>query len=102
MPNLLPSITRTLVPLIVGWLIALGLRAGFDWDDYSDEMTTLITVAVTGLYYIVVRFLETNASSQFGWLLGLANPPRYVAPTAPVNVQKNEYDVYREGDDQLS
>lgn len=89
MPNLLPSITRTVVPVIVGWLIALALRAGFDFGDQSDELTSIFTVIVTGVYYTVVRLLETHGSAQFGWLLGLANPPAYSATKA---------DTYADGD----
>jgi len=76
--NFLPSVLRTVVPLIVGALITIGIKAGFNIDEAS--VTPAITALVTAIYYVVVRYLETHASSQFGWLLGLASQPVYVPP----------------------
>lgn len=69
------SIIRTVVPIVVGWVIAVGLKAGLHLD--ANAVTSVIYPLVAGVYYTVVRFLETRRSS-FGWLLGLAKPPVYL------------------------
>jgi len=73
-----PSIVRTVIPLIVGFLLTWALKAGFDLDD--DSVTNVVTVIVTGVYYALVRFLEVHVNPSLGWLLGLAKPPVYVSP----------------------
>lgn len=70
---MLTSIIRTFVPLIVGFLVTLGFFRNVD----QVSLNELITAAVSGVYYLVVRFLEHYVSSSFGWLLGSANAPTY-------------------------
>lgn len=76
--SFLPSVLRTFVPLIVGYFAAwpvaglLGLR--------EDQITALVTVVVTALYYALVRVLETYVEPNFGWLLGWAGRPVYPLP----------------------
>lgn len=80
------SLTRTVVPLIVGWLVALGL---LDWTGLDAAgLTGLVTAAVAAAYYAVARVLELYVRPRFGWLLGLAKAPvAYVKDTtAPVVV----------------
>lgn len=75
---MLPSLLRTAVPLIVGYFLAwpaaklLGLT--------EDQITSLVTVVISALYYLAVRLLE-RVAPQFGWLLGYASAPVYPAPT---------------------
>lgn len=80
--DLLGSLIRTLVPLVVGWLIGLAARRGLDVD--SADLTALVTGAVTALYYALARVLERYVSPRFGWLLGLPRQPVYVKPPAVV------------------
>jgi hypothetical protein len=77
--NLARSYVRTVVPVVVGLVVSLALRAGVDLNGWTPE----ITAAVTFLYYALARYLEEHVSGQFGWLLGSATPPHY-----PVHVAK--------------
>jgi hypothetical protein len=75
--SLLPSILRTLVPLIVGYFAAWPAAK---WLGLTDEqVTSLITAVITAAYYLLVRALE-QVAPQFGWLLGWAAPPEYEHP----------------------
>ena len=72
------SVVRTVVPLIVGWLISAG---AVKWTGLSeDDVTTAVTLAVTAVYYVVVRAAEEYVSPRFGWLLGVARKPAYTPP----------------------
>lgn len=79
---MLASILRTLVPLIVGWVLALPVvsAAGVTEDDATRAVQVLVTVA----YYLLARLAEEYVSPRFGWLLGLAKRPTYAnAKTIP-------------------
>lgn len=71
--SLLPSLIRTLVPLIVGHLLSIAFFA----DANVAGLTELVTLLVSGIYYLAVRVLEYYASKRFGWLLGWPNQPKY-------------------------
>ena len=75
--SLLPSIPRTLVPLLVGYFAALPVVRALGLTD--DQMVGLVTVLVSAVYWLVVRLLE-KVAPQFGWLLGYASPPVYAPP----------------------
>src|ERR1044072_911594 len=81
------SLVRAGVTLAVGWLVAtLAKNAHVIVDDQTSAgLVQAFTVAVTALYYLVVRFLETKIPA-FGWLLGLAKLPTYPAATNEVPV----------------
>lgn len=81
--DILASIIRTVVPLVVGWLISLPITKALGLS--SDQLTTLVTAGVTAVYYLLVRVLEQYVSPRFGWLLGLAKTPSY-APVTPEGV----------------
>lgn len=68
------SIVRTLVPVIVGFLLTLALRLGIQIDQAT--VTTVVQAVITGLYYVGVRFLE-HYKPKAGILLGKASPPSY-------------------------
>lgn len=74
--DLAKSYVRTVVPIVVGLVVTLGLRAGLDLHGY----TPVITAAVTALYYAAARAAEHYLSPKFGWLLGLAGAPKYTPP----------------------
>lgn len=85
--DLFASVIRTIVPLIVGPLIA---RFGFDPDDPG---TTLwISAVASGIYYLVVRLLELKAPT-LGYLLGVAKQPTYVNPPAIVTDEEGTHTV---------
>ncbi|PWI06543.1 hypothetical protein DIZ27_32915 [Streptomyces sp. NWU339] len=81
---LLPSLLRTVVPLVAGWILVALTGLGFSLE--SDVAQTGVAFAVAGVYYLVFRLVE-RAAEKFGgpvWLkgavgalLGYAQPPRY-------------------------
>ncbi|GGZ73366.1 hypothetical protein ACFOOM_00815 [Streptomyces echinoruber] len=81
---LLPSVLRTVVPLVAGWIIVALTHLGFSLG--SDTAQTAVTLAVAGSYYVLFRLVERLAEKLGGpaWvkgaagaLLGWARPPRY-------------------------
>lgn len=66
---------RTIVPILVGLVITLALRAGIDLHSY----TPFVTSAVTAVYYSAARLAEHYLSPKFGYLLGVAQLPIYGA-----------------------
>ncbi len=73
------GVTLTLV-VVFGWL-STGLHLNVPVAD-QETITAAFGVAASGLYYVVVRLLESKLSPSWGWLLG--NPK---APTYPSNDQ---------------
>src|SRR3954470_1688258 len=81
---LLPSILRTVVPLLAGWVITVLSGLGLASD--STTVSGGITVAVAAVYYLVFRVAERVAEklggpawvrAAAGLLLGYAKPPGY-------------------------
>ncbi|MFB0617211.1 hypothetical protein [Streptomyces sp. AGS-58] len=81
---LLPSLLRTGVPLIAGWIIVALTGLGFSLD--SNTAQAAVTLAVAGAYYLLFRLVERTVEKIGGpaWLkgaagalLGWATPPRY-------------------------
>lgn len=79
--TLAPSIIRTVTPWLVGLIVAGLARVGLDWTP-SDTALGAIAWAVSTLYYAGIRWLETHASPEWGWLLGLPGAPVYTEPPA--------------------
>jgi uncharacterized membrane protein YfcA len=73
--DLLVSLRRTLVPMIVG-LVAGSFLGGYVNPDALDEV---VTGAVTAVYYLIVRLLESKIP-VFGVLLGSRKQPVYLDP----------------------
>jgi hypothetical protein len=76
--SFLPSLLRTIVPLIVGVLIGVPVVKALGIS--TDQLSELVTAGITALYWLAVRGLERYAGPQFGWLLGYAAQPVYVHP----------------------
>ncbi|HEY3683482.1 MAG TPA: hypothetical protein VGL93_10605 [Streptosporangiaceae bacterium] len=74
---MLTSIVRTVVPMIVGVVIVLAARAGLHITG-DTSVTEVVTLGVSSVYYLAVRLLE-KVRPYFGWLLGKASQPVYVA-----------------------
>lgn len=70
-----PSLVRTVVPYIVGFLASLLANAGFNVD--SAMLTPLVTLVAGSAYYWLARLAEQHISPRFGWFLGLAKQPEY-------------------------
>lgn len=81
------SLVRTIVATAVGTGVAyLAKNAHIVIDEgTSAGLVQAFTATVIGVYYLVVRTLETKVPA-FGWFLGLAKAPVYPAPvnTTPV------------------
>ena len=72
--DLLPSIVRTVVPIVVGALLAVAARAGFDLD--AGLAAPLVDAVIMGGYYTAVRVAEQRWP-LVGVLLGWAVSPTY-------------------------
>lgn len=71
--DLLPSLLRTFVPVLVGLILGvLGSTAvGFE-----EQLTAVISAAITLVYYLVLRLVEQKWP-KLGILLGSAKKPTY-------------------------
>lgn len=77
--DVLASLIRTAVPVVVGWVIAWLATRWLDLTAYSNAINAwLVPVCIAG-YYTLVRLLEAKFPA-FGWLLGLKAQPKYVTP----------------------
>lgn len=78
MNDYINSLIRTYVPVAVGivaaWL-ATNLGVVLD-EDTQTQGVVLFSAVATGIYYAVVRWVETK-HPQVGWLLGKAKAPSY-------------------------
>jgi hypothetical protein len=81
------SVVRMAVATAVGTAVAvLAKRAHIVIDENTSAgLTQAFTGTVIGVYYLVVRTLETRIPA-FGWLFGLAKLPAYPAPVNTVPV----------------
>lgn len=70
--QLLPALLRTVVPLLYGLLIQLGLGRYLP----DETITTIATVAILAAVYLVLRLLE-HIQPWIGWALGWAKQPQY-------------------------
>jgi len=74
---MLTSITRTLLPFLVGGAVSLLSLLGITANaDLKATLTSLATFVIGGLYYIIVRLLEKKYP-KLGVLLGVPTPPTY-------------------------
>ena len=81
--KILASVIRTVVPVIVGVLVASAAKVGFHLTD--DTFTGVVTTGVTAAYYTIARGLEVYVGPRWGWLLGKAGAPKYVAQDVTVS-----------------
>ena len=69
---------RTGVAALVGFIIAALAANGFDLpEEFAANLTAVLFVVATGLYNLVVVWLEKNVSPKFGILLGIPKTPTY-------------------------
>jgi hypothetical protein len=78
MNELVTSFIRTVVPLLVGsiiaWMVSIGVELP---ENASQSLSGALTVLFTTAYYLMARVLEVKVSPKFGALLGSANKPAY-------------------------
>jgi len=81
---MLTSITRTVIPIFVGWLAHLLLELGITiTDDQQAALVSLLSSVIAVAYYIVVRWAEQHVPWA-SWLLGSPLQPTYrVLATTP-------------------
>ena len=77
MTDLMPSLIRTLVPILVGPLVA---RFGLDVTDPDD--LALVSAVISYAFYVLVRVVETKFPVA-GYLLGIAKAPAYSPEPSP-------------------
>ena len=75
--DLLVSIRRTVVPIVVGVLAATFLGPHVDLGASEH----VVSGVVSAVYYVVVRLVE-GRNPAFGVLLGATKQPTYTAPDA--------------------
>lgn len=77
MNDFIISQIRTAVPLIVGafvaWLTTKGIKIS---PADASSVVPVLTALFSGLYYLIVRTLETKLPAA-GWLLGIAKKITY-------------------------
>lgn len=78
LPIILRSLVRTLTPVVVGALVFLAAKVGFDWTP-SPEDTLTVAGIITAVFYTLVRLAEEKFGSKWGWLLGAEGAPTYDA-----------------------
>jgi len=79
----LPSIIRTVVPYVVGLLLAYAARVGLNIP--GDALTLVVAAVLSGGYYGAARLIERRWPSAGRVLLALgltAQQPSYAAPVA--------------------
>jgi hypothetical protein len=73
------EIVRFITPVLVGWFITLGAKAGFHLT--TAEAYQRIFPFVSSGYFIIIRYLETKVP-EFGRLLGV----KATKPVASIGV----------------
>lgn len=73
--DLLVSLKRTLIPVVVG-LVAGSFLAGYVDPDALEKV---VSGAITAVYYLMIRVLEARVPA-FGLLLGSRKQPIYLDP----------------------
>lgn len=68
------SIRRTVIPILVGWVLAQGARYGFSIQE--GDLTGIFEAVGAGVYYTIVRWIEMKFP-EIGILLGAMKKPRY-------------------------
>jgi len=77
MSSILTAITRTLVPTVIGWIVAGFALVGITVpDDVQGWLSGVIVFLVALIWYIGVRALEAKWP-KLGVLLGVPSKPVY-------------------------
>lgn len=84
MSNFVIAIVRTVIPILVGWLVGLLAAANIPVDaEVQAGLVVSLSTLVASLYYVGVAWLERRWK-WFGWLLGIARNPVYDAVASTV------------------
>lgn len=84
MKDFYTSVVRSLTPAIVSAVVTFLTAQGINIDTTGvSGLESALYAFFYGLYYIVIRLLETHVHPKLGWLLGYAKAPQYT--TLPLN-----------------
>lgn len=72
--DLLMSVRRTVVPMVMGWLASLPISQFVDLG----EIETALVVLLGSAYYATFRFLEANGVPAAGWWIAFGRTPQPV------------------------
>lgn len=75
--NLLTSIRRTVIPMIMGWVATLPIAPFID----NTELERALVVVLGAAYYGALRWLEDRGVDVAGWWIAFGRTP---APDYPV------------------
>ena len=80
--NLWMSIRRTVIPYLVGALLATPVAAVFS----AEDLTTMLTILIGSLYYALARWAEEQGYPVASWFIafGPAPTPHYDIDTGVV------------------
>ena len=76
--NLLTSIRRTIIPMVMGWVATLPIAPFVD----SAELERALVVVAAAAYYGVLRFLEERGVDAAGWWIAFGRTPAPEYPDA--------------------
>lgn len=75
--NVIPSVIRTGVPVVVGVGVSFAAAKGIHISPETEaQVVVLIGAAAASTYHWLVRLLEEHWP-RFGWMLGVARAPDY-------------------------
>ncbi|MEB0200565.1 hypothetical protein QN354_02195 [Cryobacterium sp. 5I3] len=79
MSNFFIAVIRSLIPIVVGWIVGLLVSLNVHVDpSITDGLILSASALAASLYYIGVAWLERQFP-WFGWLLGVARNPVYAS-----------------------
>jgi hypothetical protein len=74
--DLQTSIRRTVVPMLMGWLMSLPIAQFID----AAEVERALVVILAAAYYAVLRWLEDRGVPAAGWWIAFGRTPAPVYP----------------------
>lgn len=92
--NVVPSVIRTGVPVLVGVGVSFAAAKGIHISpELESQIVVLIGAAAASVYHWVVRLLEERWP-HCGWLLGIARSPDYSGSAGGSYLSVTEYDEH--------
>jgi hypothetical protein len=70
--DLLMSVRRTVVPMVMGWLASLPVAQFVDLG----EVESALVVVIAAAYYGILRVLEENGVPVAGWWIAFGRTPK--------------------------
>ncbi len=70
--DLLTSLRRTVVPMVMGWVASLPIAPFVD----TAELESALVVALGAAYYAGLRWLEDRGVSTAGWWIAFGRTPK--------------------------